>query len=228
MKNLKYVVPNGITSLNLLAGVYAITAIFSGHPIHAAVAVFLAMLFDFADGFAARFMHAYSDFGKEMDSLADLVSFGLVPGLLLRSFIPESAPAYYSYIPFLIPLFSAFRLAKFNIDPGQSKSFLGLPTPANALGIVPLAFVFEQNSTLWCFNAVTIATVSVISAALLVLPIRMFSLKTLGEGFKANVHLLAFAAIGVILVFTWGWAGMSLAMIWYVLFNIVRAIIGQQ
>ena len=135
-------IPNTITSLNLFSGSIAIVMAFEGAYIWVVFWVIIAAIFDFFDGMAARLLNAYSDIGKELDSLADVVSFGVAPAVavftLLRNDIiyHESLifiQPYIPYLAFVIPIFSALRLAKFNIDERQTSSFIGLPTPANAL-----------------------------------------------------------------------------------------------
>ena len=134
-------IPNTITSMNLFSGSIAIVMAFEGAFIWVVFWVILAAIFDFFDGMAARLLNAYSEIGKELDSLADVVSFGVAPSvavfILLRDYIlfPESLSIIQPYVPylaFIIAVFSALRLAKFNIDERQTSSFIGLPTPANA------------------------------------------------------------------------------------------------
>ncbi|MDR1698827.1 MAG: CDP-diacylglycerol--serine O-phosphatidyltransferase, partial [Prevotellaceae bacterium] len=124
-------IPNTITCLNLLAGCMACVVAFYGEYGLAAYVIALAAVFDFADGFAARFLNAYSPLGKELDSLADMVSFGLAPAIMLFSFLAQH-DFLLALVAFLLTIFSALRLAKFNIDKRQTDSFIGLPTPANA------------------------------------------------------------------------------------------------
>ena len=145
-------IPNLITCLNVTSGTVAIYAAFHGHLYLAAWLVILAMVFDFFDGFAARLLHVKSEMGKELDSLADMVSFGVMPSVmaffLIRDlgysggelFAVNSWQGALMYVPFLVPAFSAYRLAKFNLDVRQTHSFIGLPTPSNALFWVMLVF----------------------------------------------------------------------------------------
>lgn len=165
-----------ITLLNLLCGSVAVLYAVRGQ--FGAVWAFciLASLFDFCDGFAARKLGAYSDIGKELDSLSDLVSFGLAPALAFMSYYKLNAdgPSILSFIPLAIVACSALRLAKFNLDTRQTKSFLGLPTPACGLFVVSMtAFGPKLLSTLWL-----IPVLSALLSALLVSEIPMFSLKS--------------------------------------------------
>ncbi len=131
-------IPNTITLLNLLAGFFAVVAALTGDPLLAGWLVVLASVFDFFDGFMARLLKAYSELGKQLDSLADLVSFGVAPAAVLYSLISrggagEDLSLLYLFAPALVVGASALRLARFNIDPSQESSFRGLPTPASGL-----------------------------------------------------------------------------------------------
>lgn len=149
-------IPNLLTSLNLLCGVVGIVLTFNQGLTEAFYLILLAAVFDFFDGFAARMLKVNSDLGKELDSLADMITFGVLPGMMLFQYISISQGNYFipiyartnvdlaiSFIGFLIPIFSALRLAKFNIDTNQTHHFLGLPTPANAILIGSLGFIME-------------------------------------------------------------------------------------
>ncbi|HEX7411488.1 MAG TPA: CDP-alcohol phosphatidyltransferase family protein, partial [Bacteroidales bacterium] len=150
---MKQHIPNFVTSLNLFSGCVGVAASFSGHTTAAVILMGAAALFDFADGLMARALHVKSAIGKELDSLADVVSFGLLPGaimyqlMLISTNLPGKEAGWmnpYPYLAFLITVFSALRLAKFNIDTRQSDSFIGLPTPANALFIASLPMILLQ------------------------------------------------------------------------------------
>ena len=145
--NIAKYVPNTITCFNLVSGCAASVAALEGNLLLAALLVILAAVFDFFDGFAARLMHAYSPIGKDLDSLADVVSFGVAPGMVVYWVLTQLAPSlpfgpaneFVPYWAFIIPAFSALRLAKFNIDERQTTSFIGLPVPAHALFWVGVA-----------------------------------------------------------------------------------------
>ena len=162
---LKKHIPNTLTSLNLLFGCFAIANAFHGNLVMSAYLVGAAAIFDFFDGFVARALKVGREFGKQLDSLADMVTFGVVPGvvmyLLIHSAIQNNLyvlfpDGYYTkfytrlldYLPFigfLIPVFSGLRLAKFNIDTRQTDSFIGVPTPANTILICSLTLIVKQN-----------------------------------------------------------------------------------
>jgi CDP-diacylglycerol---serine O-phosphatidyltransferase len=168
-------IPNFITCLNLFAGSIAVYYGFLGNYQAVFGLVLLAALFDFLDGFAARALHAYSPMGKELDSLADMVSFGLAPGVVAFSLLSQSSlPSWLAFAGFIIPVFSALRLAKFNIDERQTTSFIGMPTPANAIFWIGIGYSFPE---LMITNSWLILALIIIMSGLLVAEIPMFSLK---------------------------------------------------
>jgi CDP-diacylglycerol---serine O-phosphatidyltransferase len=159
-------IPNAITCSNLICGCLAIIQCFQGNLISASYLVGLALIFDFFDGFAARMLNVSSPIGKDLDSLADMVTFGVVPGAMMYKMLlisnlthmalgadsqditgmsSESNTYFPAYFALIIPLFSAIRLAKFNNDTRQSDSFIGLPTPANATVICSLPLIFKMD-----------------------------------------------------------------------------------
>ncbi len=173
-------IPNFITCLNLLSGCIAIVFAFKGALQTSALFILLSALFDFMDGMMARLLKAYSPLGKELDSLADVISFGLVPGvivyqILLQSGLNESL----AFTAFIIPVFSALRLAKFNIDERQSDRFIGLPTPANALFFGSIPFILEGETYIsrLLANPVILIILTVIMSILLIAELPLFSLK---------------------------------------------------
>ena len=168
-------IPNTITCLNLFSGSMAVYYAFLGNYELVFALVMLAAVFDFFDGFAARLLKAYSPMGKELDSLADMVSFGLAPGAVAFSLLRQTAfPEWLAFAGFIIPVFSALRLAKFNIDERQTTSFIGMPTPANAIFWVSAAYSY---SLLMIENRWAILVLIVVMSGLLVAEIPMFSLK---------------------------------------------------
>ena len=148
-------IPNILTLANLFCGMLAIKVGFSEHYYLAGLFVIIGAFFDFFDGFVARLLKVQGDLGKQLDSFADMVTFGVAPGVVMYSFLSSFIEdSYIPYISFVIPLLSAVRLAKFNLDSNQSNKFIGLPTPANALFFVfiPLVFIFESFG--WDYPAV--------------------------------------------------------------------------
>ena len=190
-------IPNLITLANLFCGCLSIVATFNGQITLAGFLIFLAAIFDFLDGFSARILNAYSAIGKELDSLADVVSFGVAPAMIAFNIIvfrqTELPFEALSYIAFVMVLFSALRLAKFNIDTKQTEHFVGMPTPANAMFWASLPLVFRDlyekelfNLQIAIFNPYVIIGFCILFAALLVLPIPMLSFKFKTTDFKPN------------------------------------------
>lgn len=225
-------IPNFITSLNLFSGCIAVQFAIYGDPVMCAICIFCSALFDFFDGFAARLLHTTSAIGKELDSLADAISFGFAPAALVFSMFKdypysESMFAFAPYIPyagFIIAVFSAIRLAKFNIDERQHHSFIGMPTPANALLIVGIAnspiIDVAWKTPIW--GLVFLGVLIVFSSYMLVCELPMFSLKT------PSKFPLIFAISSVILTVVlfclgFGLLGLTISMIGYILASVVMA-----
>lgn len=174
-------IPNTITSMNLLCGTVGVILALQGELSAAFYLMLAASVCDFLDGMAARALKAYSAIGKELDSLADLISFGLLPSLMLhRRLLEGGLTGFWSYIPLIICVFSALRLAKFNVDERQSENFLGLATPACALWCGSLIYSAD-HSVMSIANLLHghyfIPIASVILALMLVSEIPMFSFK---------------------------------------------------
>lgn len=176
-------IPNTITSLNLLSGIAGILCAFSGRLDVSFLLMLAAAVFDFFDGFAARALGAYSPMGKELDSLADSVSFGLLPSLMLHRLmiVLSGETSVWCYIPLSIALFSVLRLAKFNIDERQSENFIGLATPASAMicGSLTYYLLHQTDSYMvaWAQGHVFIPVLSIVLSVLMVSEIPMFSIK---------------------------------------------------
>jgi CDP-diacylglycerol--serine O-phosphatidyltransferase len=197
-------IPNFITSLNLASGFIAIIFILNGDIITGSLLIVAAMIFDFLDGFAARALKAYSDIGKELDSLADVVSFGVAPGLIIYYLLYGAlAPAtqngsaefgfnslLYLIIPSIMPVCAALRLAIFNLDTTQSTSFKGLPTPANALAVISIVLgsSYSGSATLASFIASpgSLIILSLSLSVLMVTRITLLSLKFKSLKIKGN------------------------------------------
>ena len=234
MKLVKHI-PNTITCLNLFFGILGIIFCFSLRFDLSFYCMLAAVTCDFCDGLAARTLGAYSDMGKELDSLSDLVSFGVLPALTLnRLMLSFFNGGVLCYVPLLIAIFAALRLAKFNIDEEQHSSFRGLPTPASALLCGALAYytVVEPYGFLadWARGLAFIPALRAILCGLMVSRVEMFSLKfKKGQGpgtaiFAKRVFLLAFAACALIACLLLG-MNWSLAVIATLTVYILTAII---
>ena len=186
-------IPNFITCLNLFSGAMAVYFAFQANYELVLILVLLAAVFDFLDGFAARLLKAYSPMGKELDSLADVISFGLAPGAVAFSMLQASElPEWVAFAGFIIPVFSALRLAKFNIDERQTTSFMGMPTPANAIFWIGLGFSYHE--TLAQQPYFVLGFIALMSL-LLVSELPMFSLKFKNLKWKDNNWQFVFLAV---------------------------------
>lgn len=223
-------IPNILTLSNLFSGSIAITLAFQGNFKGVVMWVAIAALFDFFDGMAARLLKVYSPLGKELDSLADIVSFGVAPAsalfILLRdySLFPAFVEPLHQLIPylaFLIPVFSAYRLAKFNIDERQTTSFIGLPTPANGLFWISycygMAEVVTGNENIFYL---TIGLIILMSLAM-ISEIPMFSLKIKKLAIKGNERQAILIILMILLVTLLGIIGVAWGTVTYILLSIL-------
>ncbi|MEG1910621.1 MAG: CDP-diacylglycerol--serine O-phosphatidyltransferase [Bacteroidales bacterium] len=217
-------IPNTITLLNLFSGCLAILFVFQGALPAAAIAIAVAAIFDLLDGLLARLLHAYSAIGKELDSLADVVSFGLAPSFIAfsmmssmpeRLFFPQIA-----YIVFVMALASAYRLAKFNIDTEQTSNFIGMPTPANALFWACIAYTGGHK--LETLHPYYIALLCIIFAYLLVCNIKMFSFKFKTFTWADNKMIYLFCAVALLAFIFFGVLGIALMVLLYPVFSIIH------
>lgn len=221
-------VPNALTSFNLLFGCLSIIASLVNNDLKlAAYFIGAAAILDFFDGFVARALNVGSEMGKQLDSLADCVSFGVAPGFIFYKItnipIDFSQFNFMAYIPFLIPVFSAIRLAKFNIDTRQTDSFIGVPTPANSLFIAAIPFVIEQNTFGLASvfqNQWFLIIFPFVSAYLLVAEIPLFALKFKSFAWQANQLRYIFLLCCLISLFAFGFLGINISIILYILFSI--------
>lgn len=229
MKIKLFTVPNIITLCNLLCGCGSVVAslMFCNYRLAFALIVASAVC-DFFDGFTARLLRQYSDIGVQLDSLADMVSFGVAPSAIMYVFasqtftmfeLPETVVAVLTFIPFLMAAFSALRLAKFNIDETQHDSFEGLPTPANA--IFCASFVYAVVAGGKAVELEWVALISVIMSALLVSPVRMFSFKLKSLSWSANKLQYIFLALAIIALLTLGIYSVPTIIVIYIVLSTI-------
>lgn len=228
--NMKKHIPNTLTCLNLVCGTLSTMAALKGNLEMASIWIIIAAVFDFLDGFAARMLKVVSPIGKELDSLSDIVSFGVAPAMIIFTWLtrclyelPPTRIGWFTellpYVALFVPAMSAVRLARFNIDDRQATTFIGLPTPANALflGFIPLTadkLVFLNN-----FWMVWILTL--IFALLLVSPISMMSLKFKDLKFKGiNIARYALILTGLILIPFFQWGAFPLIILAYIIISL--------
>lgn len=231
-------IPNFVTILNLLSGCVAIVFAFGGNLIMASWFIAFAAVFDFMDGMLARLLNARSEIGLQLDSLSDVVSFGLAPSfivyhLMLKSynipfvyFMDKNAMAF---VAFIIAAFSALRLAIFNTDDSQTTSFKGLPTPANALFIASLPVVLFRSDlngegivSAMLKNYWMLLGITVIFSFLMVSRIRLFSMKVKSLGFRENSTLYIFLILSLVMVLILKLYALPLIVVLYILVSMVR------
>lgn len=231
-------IPNAITLLNLASGLLAIIAIFKGYYDEAFLFVCLGIFFDFWDGFFARKFNVSGELGLQLDSLADVVTSGVVPGLmifkLLQDIQEDDTSIYYlteeyyymgfvPYLGFIVTLASAYRLAKFNIDTRQTDSFIGLPTPANALFIMSIPMIQFDGTHEWLVNALfnpfVLLIISLVSAFMLNAEIPLFSLKIKDFSWDKNKLQVFFLAIAATLLLFLGFTALPIIILLYVVLS---------
>ena len=239
--NIKKYIPNTITSLNLLSGCLSITLAFEGYLLIAVYLIFIAAVFDFLDGMSARLLKAYSDMGKQLDSLADLISFGLAPSVIVfhlmkkalfntTHLIPIDSLNWIQIIlllsPFLIAVFSGIRLAKFNIDDRQTSSFIGIPTPANALFFVSLYLIsFSNYSKIFLpviENEFILFAIIILFSYILVAEFPMFALKVKNLSWRDNKIRYIFIVLSTILLILLHVIAIPVIILLYILLSAIN------
>lgn len=219
-------IPNALTCANLLCGCIGIVEVFHNNMLLSCALIGVAAVFDFLDGFAARLLRVTSDIGKELDSLADVTTFGVLPSiiiyqLLMRS-IPDISGIWIANFAFLIAIASAVRLAKFNIDPRQSDSFIGVPTPANAILIASIPFIlndYEAVAGQLIVNTTNLLVFTAVMSYLLVCELPLFALKFKSFGWQGNEIRFSFLVLSVLFVVLWGVIAIPLIIFLYILIS---------
>lgn len=230
---LKRHIPNTITCCNLLSGCFSILFSFSEMPVAAAIMVFVAGLFDFFDGFAARLLDAHSPIGGDLDSLSDVVSFGVAPGCIMYQLMcdgmadhliwPVGNVSLFACFAFLLPVFAAVRLAKFNVDTRQTTSFIGLPTPPMAIFMASLPLAFWQLGVLGqpvihpCFGLGVVLLFSV----MMVCNRPFFSFKMKSASWKGNETRWIFLIIAVLGFAVFQFVALPFILLLYILMSVL-------
>lgn len=238
MRILKHI-PNALTCCNLACGCLSIMAALTGNLESAALWIIASALFDFFDGFAARLLKLSSPIGKELDSLSDVVSFGVAPAMIVYTWLsrclyelpPHHINAFTEFLPYtvlLVPMLSAVRLAKFNLDERQTTNFIGLPTPANALFLSFVPVAAERMVMLNNFWVVWMMTIAL--ALLLNSNITMMSLKFKDFKFKGiNIARYVLLLIGILLILMFQLGAFPIIILAYLLISIsIHALIKMQ
>ena len=213
-------IPNALTSGNLLCGCVGIICSFTNPEIPSAWFVWAACVFDFLDGFSARLLKVSSPIGKELDSLADMVSFGVLPAIAMKNMMVNAGLGQWSWLGLLLAVFAALRLAKFNVDTRQSDSFIGVPTPAHALficGIPSLAALFPVG---WV-GGIALLAITFLFSWLMVSPLPLFALKFKDFKWEGNKMRFTFLLLAVLLIIIYKDAGLPLSILLYILFSLL-------
>lgn len=225
--NIKKHIPNLITLLNLFSGCIALVFAIDLNFEMAFFFVSLGIFLDFFDGFFARLFKVSSPLGLQLDSLADMVTSGLVPGFVMFLMLSKNADSsFIPYLGFIITLGSCYRLANFNIDTRQTDSFIGLPTPANALLILSLPLVMQHTSSELIYeflkNQWVLLAITAFSAYILNAEIPLFSLKIKAFNFSKNKLQIIFLTISVALLIAFQFLGIPLVILFYVLLSVLN------
>ena len=231
---LKHHIPNAITCCNLVSGCLSILFLTQNMPVKAALMIFVAGLFDFLDGFSARLLKVHSPIGADLDSLSDVVSFGVAPGFIMywlmsRSFdLPQWCIAGIKVLPclaFLLTVFSAIRLARFNVDETQKTSFRGIPAPGMAIFIASLPLALSQVHHLkdgalsyWACIGITL-----IFSFMMVSRLRFFSFKMKSAKWKGNEVRWIFLLVALVSFMIFKWLALPFVMILYIMLSIFFA-----
>nr|WP_294899371.1 CDP-diacylglycerol--serine O-phosphatidyltransferase [uncultured Pedobacter sp.] len=210
-------IPNALTCANLLSGCIGSIYAFNGDLKTVAFFVMISGVFDFFDGFAARLLNVKSEIGKELDSLADVISFGFLPGIIIYKLLMLSGLGWISYAGFLITVFSALRLAKFNIDTRQTEDFIGLNTPMNTFLIISLPYLADQFS--FITNPYFLISLTAVLSYLLVSEIKLFSMKLSNLKWQPNKYKFIFLFTAFVLVVFLKFSALPPILIFYILFS---------
>jgi CDP-diacylglycerol---serine O-phosphatidyltransferase len=226
--NIRNNIPNAITCGNLFCGCLSILEALKGNLAESIYLVFLAILLDFLDGLAARMLNARSPLGAQLDSLADMVTFGVVPGIIMfqmMNLAGISAPV--NLLSFVLTIFSAIRLAKFNIDTRQTDSFIGLPTPANTFFIISLLLLVIKKPDLYALilQPSVLIGITLSFSYLMIAEIPMFSLKFKDLSWSGNRLQFIFLGGSLLMLVTFFYIALPAIIILYVVLSVVNSFI---
>lgn len=229
-------IPNSITLLNIACGSVATAILLTSGDFEAsAILIIFGLLFDFSDGFVARLLHVKSELGKELDSMADMVSFGVFPGAVMYTLMRDTICAgqctglisseYFPFLGFLITVFSGYRLAKFNIDTRQTDTFIGVPTPITALLVLSLLFIRAEDSWIsqWLFTPKALLVTTVVLSYLLNAEFELLSLKFGNRNLLPFQIVLIIVGISAIIVFHW--TGVPILFLSYLLLSVLKTVL---
>jgi CDP-diacylglycerol--serine O-phosphatidyltransferase len=240
MNEIKRHIPNALTCGNLICGIFGIIQVFEGNLTNASMLIGAALIFDWLDGFIARLLHVTSPIGKELDSLADMVTFGVLPALMMLKLIENSCTSgtctvgafgfYKPYIALALAVFSALRLAMFNVDTRQSHSFIGVPTPANGMVVAsfPLILAYNPEYSPYILNFNVLVFYSIIMSYLLVAELPLFALKFKNFGWAENQVKYIFLILSVLLLILLKFVAVPLIIFLYILISIIQNLLKKE
>lgn len=220
-------IPNALTCGNLLCGCVGVVEAFHNNLLLSCGLIGIALIFDFFDGFLARLLKVSSPIGKDLDSLADMVTFGLLPSIIVYQLLMESIPdlmgIWKAYPAFIIAIFSAIRLAKFNNDPRQTDSFIGVPTPANAMLIASLPIIVHTHEEWKPFivNTTNLLILAVLMSYLLVMEMPLLALKFNSFSWKKNEFRFIFILLTILLLILLKILAVPVIILLYILLSVV-------
>lgn len=220
--SIRHYIPNALTCSNLVCGCLGVVEVLEGNLIWAPYLIWLAAIFDFFDGFVARALKVSSPIGGELDSLADMVTFGLLPAMVLFAMLRDTAvPGWVPYLAFVVAIFSAIRLAKFNVDTRQTTSFIGVPTPANALLVSSFPLIIGRHPD-WGFmqHPAFLLAVAFIMSFLLVAELPLFALKFKDFSWAHNRVKYIFLILSLLLIIFFNFVAIPLIILLYVVLSV--------
>ena len=227
MNSIKRHIPNSLTCCNLISGCIAIVMAFYGYKM-ALVFIIIGAVFDFFDGMVARLLHVSSPIGKELDSLADVVTFGVAPSMMVFTLLNQisgfgTLQTFIPYAAFLIAAFSGLRLAKFNLDERQTTSFIGLPTPANALFWGSLIIGIGERIPTSHYSVAAILVLILLSSWMLIAEIPLFALKFKQWSWHGNEikYIFILSCLPILMIFRI--SGIAIIIVWYVILSLFTA-----
>lgn len=223
LQTIKKAIPNTVTLGNLSCGLLGIVLLFKGDVETACYLIWLAALLDFLDGFLARLLNAYSEIGKQLDSLADLVTFGVLPSLIYFQLLIDRLPAPWAYAAFITGLFSALRLAKFNIDEEQTVNFKGLTTTANGIFASAIPLILAGTSFLRPVfsDAWVLLIICLFFSSLMVMPVTLFSLKFSNFKLRGNESRYLLIVVAIVLIALFKEVAIPLVISFYLLLSLM-------
>ncbi|TLV01194.1 CDP-diacylglycerol--serine O-phosphatidyltransferase [Dyadobacter luticola] len=224
-------IPNALTCGNLLCGCVGVVEAFHNNLVISCLLIGVALIFDFLDGFFARLLKVSSPIGKDLDSLADMVTFGLLPSIILYQMLMQSIPDLFgiwkAYAAFIIAVFAAIRLAKFNNDPRQSDSFIGVPTPAMAMLIASLPLIIQFEGNYWkeiIIETNRLLILAVVLSYLMVMEMPLIALKFKHFGWRGNEARFVMIILTVILLVTLKILAVPVILVAYILLSVIENI----